>query len=90
MTTLSLPWPLNRSTPDVDCSDEKRDPARGGNGRSLRRQSSFLQRLTHYDEPGVRPPSARVDPSLKQREGQPFSLWNLLKLGPAAALKSAL
>jgi hypothetical protein len=96
MTALSLPWPLsgpnanNARRPAKKPAAEQQEQETHAAARTppMRRRSSFLQRLTHYDAPGIRPPSSRVDPSLKQREGTPFSLWNVIRFAPAAVAKS--
>jgi hypothetical protein len=98
MTTLSLPWPLSgpdannarrpAKQPAAEQEQQEQETHAGARTPPMRRRSSFLQRLTHYDAPGVRPPSSRVDPSLKQREGTPFSLWNVIRFAPAAVAKS--
>jgi hypothetical protein len=82
MTTLSLPWPTN----DTKIPTVQKPPiVRRG---SLNRTHSFLRLLQHYEAPGaLPPPGARTDPRIEQREGIPFSLWNLWKIGYAAALK---
>lgn len=48
--------------------------------------------LEHFHGPDVPvPPSARIgDPTLKQRESQPWGLWQLWKAGKFAAAKGAL
>jgi hypothetical protein len=95
MTTLSNPWPVHRdegsTTPGATTSDALIETKRPNDSRrgSLRRTQSFLRLLQHYDAPGTRPPSARTDPSIAQRDSIPFSLWNLGRIGYAAALKGA-
>ncbi|KZT27694.1 lipase/ esterase [Neolentinus lepideus HHB14362 ss-1] len=44
--------------------------------------------LQHYEAGGKPPPSARVDPKVKQQETQPFSMWDLWKYGAFAATKA--
>jgi hypothetical protein len=73
LMTVSLPWPFPRST-----DTEKPTP-------SLKRSPSAL--LHYYATPGVPPPSARLDPSLKQRESQPIRIWDLWRYGLIAASK---
>lgn len=50
---------------------------------------SPMDLLQHFESPCVPlPPSARVgDPKLRQREGQPLSIWQLGKMGIFAAMK---
>ena len=57
---------------------------------STRSSSDAIDLLRHFDNPDVPlPPSARVgDPTLKQRESQPLSPWQLWKFGAFAAVKS--
>jgi hypothetical protein len=83
MTALSLPWPLRTKEPastSPSCLAPTPTP-------TLRRTQSFLRLLQHYEASGTTPPGARADPRQKQREGVPFSLWNLWKIGTAAAFK---
>ncbi|KAI0964265.1 hypothetical protein AcW1_001125 [Taiwanofungus camphoratus] len=51
---------------------------------------SPMDLLQHFESPCVPlPPSARVgDPKLRQREGQPLSIWQLGKMGIFAAMKA--
>jgi hypothetical protein len=69
----SFPWPLARQS-----NDSPKAPAR-------KRSLSVL--LRYYDTPGVSPPSARVDPSLKQQQTQPIRFWDVWKYGAFLATK---
>jgi hypothetical protein len=78
---ISLPWPFSYSNSDAELDDNKQDPP------PLRDMSnSLFHLLHHYEVPGMRPPSARVDPSLKQRE-RAFRIWDVWKYGAVAAVK---
>ncbi|KAJ7170138.1 Alpha/Beta hydrolase protein [Mycena filopes] len=63
---LALPWPLS-SAPAQRALEPPPDPPRPA--------------LHHYANPGVAPPSARVDPNLKAAERSPVRLWHLWKYG---------
>ncbi|KAJ7070773.1 Alpha/Beta hydrolase protein [Mycena amicta] len=44
--------------------------------------------LTHFDKPGVVPPSARVEPNLRLSERNPVRLWHLWKYGLVVVSKT--
>ncbi|EPQ60247.1 alpha/beta-hydrolase [Gloeophyllum trabeum ATCC 11539] len=76
-----LPWPfsiLSGSEPEKADNDKK----------GLQREKSVSKLLQHYEANGKPPPSARVDPKVKQQESQPFSIWDLWKYGAFAATKT--
>ncbi|KAJ6575385.1 Alpha/Beta hydrolase protein [Mycena capillaripes] len=73
--SLSLPWPLSFSTsPDRPPEPPTPPP----------KQPS----LHHYAKPGIAPPSARVDPTLRVSERRPVRLWHLWKYGLVVVSKA--
>ena len=79
---FSLPWPFGSSTlteqsalPDVENVATK--------------ENNFAALLRHYDaaNPSALPPSARIDPTLRQQERQPLGLLDLWKYGLFVATK---
>ncbi|KAJ7040349.1 Alpha/Beta hydrolase protein [Mycena alexandri] len=71
---LALPWPLSASAPPQRPPDPPPEPPRPA--------------LHHYANPGVAPPSARVDPNLKAPERSPVRLWHLWKYGLVVVSKA--
>jgi len=71
--TISLPWPFPRAAE----SEEPSPP--------LKKSPSSL--LHYYATPGISPPSARLDPSLKRRENPPVRFWHVWRYGLIAASK---
>ncbi|KAJ7786580.1 Alpha/Beta hydrolase protein [Mycena metata] len=69
-----LPWPLSASVPPQRPPDPPPEPPRPA--------------LHHYANPGVAPPSARVDPNLKAAERTPIRLWHLWKYGLVVVSKA--
>ncbi|PCH34152.1 hypothetical protein WOLCODRAFT_113251 [Wolfiporia cocos MD-104 SS10] len=87
-------WPFTSllSSADEPC-EGRADPPAPSRTTSASKDggASPMQLLQHFASPGVPlPPSARVgDPRLKQRQGQPLSIWQLGKMGAVAAKKAA-
>ncbi|KAJ7651687.1 Alpha/Beta hydrolase protein [Mycena polygramma] len=71
---LTLPWPMSFSTDSDRPLQPESEPPRPA--------------LHHYARPGVAPPSARVDPTLKLLERRPVSLWHLWKYGLVVVSKA--
>ncbi|KAI0313429.1 esterase [Amylostereum chailletii] len=69
-----LPWSLARQVPpEATVSALSTDVPP--------RSRSIAVLLSHYETPGVAPPSSRVDPLLQQEPGHALSLWDAWKLG---------
>jgi len=82
-----LPWPLNCvSLAKIEHLDESKQkyPNAGGQEQGL------TTYLNYYAKPGVAPPSARMDPSLKLQERRPVRLWHMWKYGFVVATKGKL
>jgi hypothetical protein len=69
-----LPWPFTR--PDVVHDPPQR-----------MRKASLSSLLSHYQTPGVFPPSARQGPLAKRQAARPMRLWDMWKYGAFVALK---
>ncbi|TFK56860.1 alpha/beta-hydrolase [Heliocybe sulcata] len=76
-----LPWPLSKLYGSE--TEETTDRIKG-----VERQDSVSKLLQHYEAGGKPPPSARVDPKIKQQETQPLSIWDLWKYGAFALTKT--
>ncbi|EIN13871.1 lipase/ esterase [Punctularia strigosozonata HHB-11173 SS5] len=79
-----LSWPFSYSS-DADLNNEQL--ASEQQVAAPRANKSPHDLLHHYKAPGTRPPSARVDPRLKQRE-RAFKIWDVWKYGALAASKA--
>ncbi|KZT08648.1 uncharacterized protein LAESUDRAFT_648554 [Laetiporus sulphureus 93-53] len=78
---LSLIWSI-----DADADGKTDSPA---SSVVKKITAAPVELLQHFDNPGL-PPSARVgDPTLKQRERQPLSIWQVGRLGAFAAMKAS-
>lgn len=91
---LSLLWSSNSNSNnnDVQTRGEASNFAVAPEAKRSSSSSNPIDLLHHFESPGMSlPPSARVgDPKLKQRQGQPLSIWQLGKMGTFAAMKGAL
>ncbi|KAJ6520091.1 Alpha/Beta hydrolase protein [Mycena sanguinolenta] len=75
---LTVPWPLSfYSSQDRPPEPPLVDPPK-------QRQPG----LHHYAKPGVAPPSARVEPTLRVSERRPVRLWHLWKYGLVVVSKA--
>ncbi|KAL0581087.1 hypothetical protein V5O48_000981 [Marasmius crinis-equi] len=84
--TITLPWPFktcdaSSSSPE-NVEESETEPHSEDSKRPL---TAFLR---HYSTPGVSPPSARIDSSLKIQQRQPIRVWHLWKYGLLAAVKT--
>lgn len=98
--TIPLPWPLSRvvasngSTTASSSSSSSSTATLAISKTSpqapqpiLKRRVSVSSLLRHYENPGVAPPSSRVDPSVKQQDELSMTLWSAAKLGVVVAFK---
>ncbi|OSX67049.1 hypothetical protein POSPLADRAFT_1175785 [Postia placenta MAD-698-R-SB12] len=89
---LSLLWSSNSNSnnDDVQTRGEASNFAVAPEAKRSSSSSNPIDLLHHFESPGMSlPPSARVgDPKLKQRQGQPLSIWQLGKMGTFAAMKA--
>ncbi|KAF5368407.1 hypothetical protein D9758_002167 [Tetrapyrgos nigripes] len=76
-----LPWPFNCislvKSQDSDLRDDDADTKQG-----------LTAYLNHYANPGIAPPSARMDPRLKLQQRRPLRLWHVWKYGFVVATKA--
>lgn len=93
--TNFMTWPLSLLSISYGSTEEEKVVEEAGlpkaevKSRPMSPPLPVKELLRHFEAPGVPPPpSARVgDPTLKQREYQPFRLVNLWKYGMFAATK---
>ncbi|KAL0068594.1 hypothetical protein AAF712_004309 [Marasmius tenuissimus] len=84
--TVTLPWPFKTCSDSLPSSPEKSETQPDSHSEDPKRSLTVF--LRHYSTPGVSPPSARIDSSLKIQERRPIRVWHLWKYGVLAAMKS--
>ena len=85
---FSLPWPFRSDSP----SDQVSNVATDQGQLNTSQQNEFVKLLQHYDTTAANntlPPSARVDPTLAQRERRPMGLFDVWKYGFFLATKGS-
>jgi hypothetical protein len=86
-------WPFTSSYLDEQESDDSEQstahqPDTVAVATSLAKRKSLATLLERYNNPGVTPPSARIDPLLNQEIRKPLRLLDLWKYGYFLASKS--
>lgn len=75
--TFGLPWVFGAAGA----------PPLTGEAEEATDKSTLSKLLQHYASPDLLPPSARMDPSLKQRDARPIPIYEMWKYGAFAATK---